>query len=432
MKRICLVLLSGVLCAGIARAQGLTHPIHHAHGSGHSYLAPKDSLANEALRHNAPPEFHVSGKRHMAIRSSDDKFHLTIGGYAKITAGMDFGSPIDNANEFIVAAIPMNTAPGNGAAFNLSAMQSQIYFNFVALPGDVNEVGVFIGANFLSNYVPTLQFAYLKYRGFEAGYDYSLFSDPGAGVPTIDFEGPNAFTAVTTVVAGYSRRFGKRGLWEAGGGIESPAYSVTPGNGAASVSQRVPDIPVWGKYSWNGGDSWVRVSAVLRNLMYRDGVAGHNVDKVGWGIQLSGKSSVAPNLTAYWQGVYGHGIASKMQDLGGLGLDLTPVGGRPGRMEAVKAWGAYAGLQYDFSPSVYCSMTYSQIRTYAGRYSGADDGGTSWADQYRYGQYAVANVFWNITPVLQTGVEYIYGRRVNYNGAQAHDNRLQCMIQLDF
>lgn len=427
---ITLLLLSS--CVGGASAQGLTHPMHHAHGAGHSYLTSRDSLANEALRHNAPPEFDVPGKRHLGIHTNDDKFHLTIGGYAKVTAGMDFGSPIDNPNEFVVSAIPMNTAPGNGAALNLSAMQSQIYFNFVALPGDINEIGVFLGANFLSDYAPVLQFAYLKYRGFEAGYDYSLFSDPGAGVPTIDYEGPNAFTAITTVVAGYSRRFGKKGRWEVGGGIESPAYSVTSGGRAYSVTQRVPDIPVWGKYAWNDGNSLLRLSAVVRNLIYRDEVLRENTDKIGWGIQLSGKSAVVPNLTAYWQGVYGYGIASKMQDLSGMGLDLVPSQDDPGCMRAVKAWGGYVGMQYDFSPSVYCSMTYSQIRTYADRYNNVAQGGTPWSEQYRYGQYAVANLFWNITPVLQTGIEYIYGRRVNYDGLQAHDNRLQCMLQLDF
>ncbi|MDE7159726.1 MAG: porin [Muribaculaceae bacterium] len=414
-------------------AQGLEHPFHHAHSSGHSYLAPNDSLAREAYEHNAPAEFYIPGKRHLTVHSNDNRFHLTIGGYAKLTAGVDFGSPIDNSNEFIVSAIPMHLAPGNGAQFNISAMQSHLYFNFVAMPGEVNQIGVFIGANFLSNYNPSLQFAYMKFRGFEAGYDYSLFSDPGAGVPTIDYEGPNAFTALPTVVAGYSHTLGKNRRWSVGGGIEAPAYSVTPGNDAAAVTQRVPDIPVWARYSWNRGDSWVRLSAVVRNLIYHDGVSRKNVDKVGWGVQLSGKSTVAPNLTAYWQGVYGNGIASKMQDLSGLGLDMTPDSGLPGgEMNLVPAWGAYMGLQYDFSRSVYCSMTYSHIRTYADRYNHVVDGGTAWADQYRYGQYAVANVFWNITPVIQTGVEYIYGRRVNYGGDQAHDNRLQCMVQLNF
>ncbi len=51
---------------------------------------------------------------------------------------------------------------------------------------------------------------------------------------------------------------------------------------------------------------------------------------------------------------------------------------------------------------------------------------------YSYGQYAVGNVMWQITPMLQCGLEYIYGRRVNMDGAQAHDNRLQTMLQVSF
>lgn len=120
------------------------------------------------------------------------------------------------------------------------------------------------------------------------------------------------------------------------------------------------------------------------------------------------------------------------QDLAGLGLDMTPDPEHPGHLTPVKAWGGYAGLQYDFSKSLYCSATYSHVRTYAPRYASQAEEATPWDAQYRYGQYAVCNLFWNITDALQTGVEYIYARRVDYNGAQAHDNRLQAMVQLTF
>lgn len=89
--------------------------------------------------------------------------------------------------------------------------------------------------------------------------------------------------------------------------------------------------------------------------------------------------------------------------------------------------GAYGALQYDFSPSVFASASYSHVRTYAkGCVPPSAD------NQYRYAQYAAGNLFWNITPILQTGVEYIYGRRVNYDGTQAHDSRLQAMLSLSF
>ena len=98
-------------------------------------------------------------------------------------------------------------------------------------------------------------------------------------------------------------------------------------------------------------------------------------------------------------------------------------------LDPVKVWGAYLGLQYTFSPKVFCSATYSHVRAYAHRYAGGD---TAWPDQYRYGQYLVGNVFYNINSLLQWGVEYLWGRRVDMSGLSRHDNRIQTMLQLSF
>lgn len=78
---------------------------------------------------------------------------------------------------------------------------------------------------------------------------------------------------------------------------------------------------------------------------------------------------------------------------------------------------------------MYATATYSHLRNYAGKYSG---GNTPWGEQYRYAQYALANVIWNITPQISTGLEYIYGRRVDMDGVARHDNRIQTMLQVTF
>jgi len=69
------------------------------------------------------------------------------------------------------------------------------------------------------------------------------------------------------------------------------------------------------------------------------------------------------------------------------------------------------------------------VRNYARDYSG---GSTAWSGQYKYAQYALANIMWNITPQISTGLEYIYGRRVDMDGMSRHDNRIQTMLQVTF
>lgn len=378
------------------------------------------------LRDNAPEGWEDDVPR-FALFSKEGKFVLGIGGFAKVTAGVDLGSPIDNPDLFTTSSIPMDPAPGDRAQFNISAMQSHLFLNFVAFPGSKDQIGVFVGANFLDNYKPKLQYAYLQYRGIRAGYDYSLFTDVASLPSTIDYEGPCSATTVPMAVANYRYRFGKHKEWMVAAGIELPQASYTVSDASAKVRQAVPDIPVALRYSWHGGKSWVRASAILRNIYYHNEQTRKNVDVVGWGVQLSGTTQIAAGLRGYWQGVIGRGVASYIQDLNGEGMDLCPVAG--GTLKPVKAWGAMGGLSYDITSRVQINGFYSHVRTYAEEYGG---GATPWGEQYRYAQYMGGNVLWNISRIFATGVEYLYGRRMDYSGKQSHDNRIQAMLKVSF
>lgn len=382
----------------------------------------------EIFRENAPKNYNIPGAPRFAIEGKDRKFYLGIGGTAKATLSYDWGSPIENGYDFTTSAIPMSQRKGNGGLYQFSAATSSLYLNFVALPGTDNQLGVYFNFNLTGNgndYGFNLYYAYIKYRGFTVGYDFSLFSDMAAIPPSIDNEGPNALTAIPKGVVDYRHSFGKH--WSIGAGIEMPIASATPSSSTYTVNQRVPDIPAYAQYSWNNGKSWVRVSGILRNMLYHDIPAAKNRNCVGWGVKVSGSASLLPWLTAYYQAAYGKGITSYFQDLYEGGLDMTPAG--DGHLRGVKAWGGYLGLQYTISPKVYATTTYSHLRNYARRYQG---GATPWGEQYKYAQYALANVIWNITGQISTGIEYIYGRRVDMNGISRHDNRLQTMLQVTF
>lgn len=382
----------------------------------------------EIFRENAPKAFNVPGAPRFAIEGKNRKFYLGIGGTGKVTLSYDWGNPIDNAYDFTTSAIPMQQRKGDGGLIQASAATSSLFFNFVALPGDRNQIGVYFNFNLTGNgndYGFNLYYAYVKYRGFTVGYDFSLFSDMAAAPPSIDNEGPCGFTAIPNTVIDYRHTFNSH--WSVGVGAELPMASATTGAGTYMVRQRVPDIPAYVQYAWGGGKSWIRVSGIMRNMIYRDEVADRNRDRTGWGVKVSGSAAATPYVTAYWQAAYGKGITSYFQDLYQGGLDMVPDGA--GRLTAVESWGGYIGLQYNISPKVYATTTYSHLRNYAHSYSG---GSTPWESQYRYAQYALANVMWNITPQISTGLEYIYGRRTDMSGLSHHDNRIQTMLQFTF
>ena len=339
MKRV--TILSLALASVALPVVAQSHPARNDEEKVSSSLFVQgDTLGmHEALRQNMPQAYNVPGLPRFAIFGKEGKFYLGIGGQVKVTAGYDLGDVIDDPNCFTTSALPMNGAPGNGGKFQISAQQSSLFVNMVALPGTANQIGAYVSVNFMGeNYAPSIVQAYLKYRGITAGYAFSLFSDMAAAPPTIDYEGPNAFTALPHTVLYYEKPFGRKKEWKAGVGVEQPANSFTLATKTLSVNQRVPDIPAYIQYSWNNGKGWLRFSAMLRNLYYRDLITARNVDRVGWGVKASGSTPIVGNLTAYYQAVYGKGISSYIQDLNGMGMDLMPSATDLGKLNPIKAW----------------------------------------------------------------------------------------------
>lgn len=410
------------------------HADEHTHTFGYKEAMDSTKVI-DSFHKNAPEDFQSPGIPHAAIVGKGGKFIVGLGGFVKGVVGMDFGHPIDNPDEFITSQIPMGPMDGDGARFNISAQQSHLFLNMVILPGEENEIGAFISANFLNGYVPVLQFAYLKYRGFQAGYDYSLFSDPACSPPAVDYEGPCSSTANPVAGMCFTAALDRDCHWEAGLGIELPQYSFTTAEGRTrAVYQRVPDMPIELKYSWNSGSSWVRASAIFRNLYYRNEVKAKNIDKFGYGFQLSGAWSFLNHFTLFYQGIWGKGIGSMIQDTVDEGLDMVPAD-HGNALKPVMLWGGFASLQYDITQRWTCSATYSQLRTYAREFAGginADGDPSPWSSLYKYAQYVSANVFFHATSYLDLGLEHIWGRRTDYSGLKAADNRLQASVQLSF
>lgn len=375
---------------------------------------------------NAPQRPKMKDVPRFALVGKDNKFYLGVGANLKFVGDYDWGNPVSDANNFHPANIS-KAAPGDGGKTQFSVGQSNFYLNFVGLPGTGNQIGIYLDINFLGANAKAvaLHHAYLKYRGISAGYVASVFTDLAAEPYAIDFAGPNAITFVRTPSISYTQKFGKDKMWSAAIGFDMPSMAGFTTDGYTKrVNQRMPNIPINIQRSWAGGKGWLRASAIFRDLQYRDLTAndhaGKNTGAFGWGVKLSGKTPIVGGLSAYYQAVYGKGISSYINDLEGLDMDLVPST-TDGKMQAVKAWGAYGTLRYDFSSKVFMNATYSQVRAY-------DPFKT--ADTYKYGQYVTANLIWNINSFASAGVEYLWGRRVDFGGAQYHDNRVMLMLQV--
>lgn len=362
------------------------------------------------------PKFSIIGK--------ENKFYLSVGAQFKSTVNYDWGNPLSSPSSFTPSQI-LPVAHGNGGKVDFTAQESRISFNFVGLPDTENQLGVYIAMKFNGdngNYGVKINHAYAKYHGFTVGYTSTLFCDQTAVPYTIDAEAPNSTADFSNTVISYEHTTGKMKF---GAGVEKPIEDITNGFYAASINQRIPDIPLYLQYGW-GANSHIRFSTIFRNLQYHNEIADKNENVFGWGVKLSGTLQ-HNGFTFYYMGTYGKGIASYIEDNSSQHLDLVPDNAEKGKLVANKSWGGFGAVQYNFTRSLFCTAMYSHVRNYTSNYTG---GAILYDDNYRYGQYVAANLIWSPNKYIRTGIEYLWGRRVNFNDLKTHNNRIMAMFSV--
>lgn len=375
------------------------------------------------LKANAPQSPNDNGLPRFAIVGKYHQYYIGLGAQFLGEGVVDFGDNMSSPTLFIPSSITAST-PGNKGNLGFGWQTSSVYLNVVALPGTDNQVGLFFKGNFLGNNNSFNCFHfYATYRGLTAGYTTSLFTDGAAEPMTIDFEGPNGYPFINLFTASWTQNFTKN--FSGAIGIDAPSTSLTTGNKTASVNQRIPAIPLYLQYAWDGGNSHLRLSGLIRPMTYRNLVKSDNSILTGLGIQLSGMTKVAGPVTFNYNAAYGKGISTYLQDDNGLGLDAVTTT-TPGKLEMVKSMGVTAGLSCTFTPNLSGNLVYSHLTNWLPDKAVVD--GT----QYRYGDYAVANLIYNVNQFVSAGLEYDYGKRKSFNGESLHANRLQLQLAVTF
>lgn len=381
------------------------------------------SRVEKHLKQNAPQAPSDNGLPRFTIVGKDHQYYIAIGGQFLGEAVVDFGDNMSSPVLFTPSSITAST-PGNRSSLGFGWQTSSVYLNVVAMPGTDNQVGLFFKGNFMGNGNSFNCFHfYAKYRGLLAGYTTSLFTDAAAEPMTIDFEGPNGYPFINLFTASWTQNITEN--FSGAIGIEEPTASFTTGMLATAVNQRIPAIPFYLQYAWGGGNSHVRLSGLIRPMQYRDERASENKILTGVGVQLSGMTKIVGALSGSFNGVYGQGIATYLQDDNGLGLDAVPVND-PGKMGMVKSLGVTAGLNYVFCPRLSANLVYSHLTNWLPDRAGKE------GSQYRYGDYAAANLIYTVNRFVSAGIEYDYGHRKSFDGEGLHTNRLQLQLAVTF
>lgn len=409
-------------------------------GEADSLRRVMDRFYYDQFRHSQDP-----ASPYFMFISRDAQLAMGVGGCVRMRGWYEWGGVVP-INGFSPYAIDVDG--DRGRRLGTTPSGTALFFRVIGRSGCLGDYQLYIEANF-DGYGGRdfhLKKAYATVGEWTIGYANSTLSDPMAVPPTVDASGPNNKVAPTSVLV--RRQFdGGRG-WRMALSVETPSVAADLTGGATDASGRaavdasgrvgeasavegtvgkadgwLPDVGCFVQYGW-GRSEHVRLSGILRWLPYRNLTCGRLNTVVGWCAQLSVTAHPWPAWTVYGTLTGGRGIGSMMGDFQLGSYDLVGVPGVAGRMYAPELLGWNTAVQYNFTPSVFATLVYSEAR-YLPRYDVA-------GSTYRWGRYFAANVFWNLTPRVQVGAELNLGERKNMNGEHRGARRVGAMCQFSF
>lgn len=372
----------------------------------------------EQYRHTLDPQ-----APYFMFMSKDANFALGVGGLVRMRGWFDWNNSID-ANGFSPALIQIPPDPAARKRLSATPAGTGLFLTLIGRHTPIGNIKAYIEANFngYQHIDFKLKKAYISVGDWTAGYTTTTFSDPAAEPVTVDGAGANGVASKSTVLVRYFHTF--RCGFSLAAALEFPSSQIRAVSGESKAcTDYVPDIVALAQYQWDQGMSHVRIAGIYRNLSYRNLLKGTNHNVPAWGGLLSAIVKILPQLSISGEFNYGRGIGSYVGDFAVMNADLLPAEGEPGILKAPTVIGGAIGLKYNFTDNIYANIVYGRAQYAYKQHQPAD---------YRYGNYGAANIFWNITPRLLVGAEYLVGNRKNYDGTHGPANRVDALFSFTF
>lgn len=359
---------------------------------------------------------------------------VTIGGYIKSDFIFDFDQVLGATFNAGALTVP---SPGiSNQHFQAQARQSRLFIKtetptargplkthleFDFFGGNGNEV-------FSNSYSPRLRHAYGTWNGWTVGQTWSTFMPIESYPSTIDFEGPSGIPFVRQAQIRYT--FPVSGNVKIAVALENSEFSgrnlatgakigETSGSGIAANIDQLPDFVL--AATWQNDKSFVKLATVLRQFNTPSGFPGSD-SVTGWGVNLSGHTSL-------WEGgkinasfTYGDGIGRYLIDGANRDGYIDPV---TGKITTIAAGGVTIGLSQALSAKLTGGLA-------IGYYKLDDVLPASVGDNLDNLRTVHASLFYKPARNITFGGEVIYGRKELTTGAAADATRLQTSVQFNF
>jgi hypothetical protein len=328
-----------------------------------------------------------------------------------------------NNNRFDTATIPINGAPPQ-TKFSVNPSQLAISSTTPVSDGRLNTM---ISMDFngqIDRPEPRLRIAYGEYVsdalgiGLLAGQAYATMLDLSAVPETLDFAGPAGLWQTRQPLLRFTKAVSESMITELA--LETPE-NVTYTN--AEKRTRWPDLVLAG--TWRTGGKHVkhfRLAGLVRDLE-ATAVNGTTASAVGWALTGSGKlglPALGPKdnlkITLHYGDGYGTQIKGGPQEGG-----INPV---TSELQTIGIFGVYTGIQHFWSDRFRSNLVYGHVDS--------DNPAFLSGDTFSNTSYAAADFIWSPYKEVTLGVEYLWGRRENKDGASGRSNRFLLSSRVNF
>jgi len=280
-----------------------------------------------------------------------------------------------------------------------------------------------------------LRHIYGEWGQLLAGQTNSVFMDIDVFPNVIDYWGPAGMVFLRDPQIRWTAlRDGKN---EAAIAIERPGNDIDAGNvrligglqnAVVNPDETIPDLTA----HWRRDEDWghAQLAGILRRVGYEYAASPqaplNKGSQTGWGLNLSGVYNTIGKDKVLASVVYGHGIASYMND---GGTDVGPTVNYPTTAtsltaDAVPLTGVVAYYDHYWNEQLSTSLGYSFTKVTNTNFQ-ADDA-------FRKGQYASVNLLWYPAKRVMIGGELLWGERTDKDGTTGKDGRFQFSIKYDF
>ncbi|MDX1392814.1 MAG: DcaP family trimeric outer membrane transporter [Gemmatimonadota bacterium] len=184
---------------------------------------------------------------------------------------------------------------------------------------------------------------------------------------------------------------------------------------------RIPDLTANYRHDW--GDSHVQIAGVARQLSYETVDEPDNEPKgseFGWGLNLTAVLQTVDRDRFRGGIVYGHGIASFINDGGGVNLAPDPDGGAL----ALPSLGLTAYYDHYWTDVLSTSLGAS--------YNTHDNSSEQQSFEIESVTYGSTNLIWAPSSNFWAGAEFQLGRRLDISEIDAFDYRIQFQVRYTF